>query len=70
MSRNLDNESLENTTVTLGVPSAVSDNSCATRRMLANELSIALGLVNSCLKRCVWKGYCARLSPGEEDDMI
>ena len=40
MSRNLDDESLENTTVTLGVPSAVSDNSRATRRIPANDLGI------------------------------
>ena len=40
MSRNLDEESLENTTVTLGVPSAVSDNSRATRRIPANDLGI------------------------------
>lgn len=53
MSGNLDNESPENTTVTLGVPSAISDNSRVTQRMLANELGIALGLVNSYLKRCV-----------------
>ena len=57
MSGNLDNESPENTTVTLGVLSAVSDNSRVTQRMLANELGIALGLVNSYLKRCVRKGY-------------
>jgi len=50
--------------VTLGVLSAVEQNSQITQRTVAKELGVALGLVNSYLKRCVKKGYVkVRLAP-------
>ena len=42
--------------ITLGLLSAVHENSGASQRTLASELGIALGLTNAYLKRCVKKG--------------
>ena len=42
--------------ITLGLLSAVEENSRLTQRSLASELGIALGLTNAYLKRCVRKG--------------
>ncbi len=42
--------------ITLGMLSAVEENSVVTQRSLAKELGIALGLANAYLKRCVSKG--------------
>ena len=44
------------TEITLGVLSAVEENSTVTQRSVAQELGIALGLANAYLKRCVKKG--------------
>ena len=44
------------TEITLGVLSAVEENSTLTQRSVAQELGIALGLANAYLKRCVKKG--------------
>ena len=43
--------------ITLGVLNAVHGNSKVTQRSVAEELGVALGLVNAYLKRCVKKGY-------------
>ncbi len=43
--------------ITLGVLTAVEENSAITQRSVASELGIALGLTNSYLKHCVRKGY-------------
>ena len=43
--------------ITLGVLNAVEENSRVTQRNVAEELGVALGLVNSYLKRCVKKGF-------------
>jgi DNA-binding MarR family transcriptional regulator len=43
--------------ITLGLLKAVGDKPELTQRSLANELGIALGLVNTYLKRCISKGY-------------
>lgn len=42
--------------ITLGVLTAVEDNSAVTQRSLAQDLGIALGLANAYLKRCAKKG--------------
>ena len=42
--------------ITLGMLTAVGENSVVTQRSLANELGIALGLVNAYLRRCISKG--------------
>lgn len=42
--------------ITLGVLTAVEDNSAVTQRSLARELGIALGLANAYFKRCAKKG--------------
>lgn len=42
--------------ITLGLLTAVEDNSAVTQRSLARDLGIALGLANAYLKRCVKKG--------------
>src|ERR1700731_943813 len=42
--------------ITLGMLTAVEENSVVTQRSLAKELGIALGLANAYLKRCVAKG--------------
>ena len=42
--------------ITLGVLSAVGENSALTQRSLARDLGIALGLANAYLKRCAKKG--------------
>lgn len=47
----------EQTDITLGLLSAVHENSHVTQRTVATELGVALGLVNSYIKRCVRKGY-------------
>lgn len=44
------------TEITLGVLDAVQENEKVTQRSVANELGVALGLVNTYLKRCVRKG--------------
>ena len=43
--------------ITLGLLRAVDGNSELTQRSLAADLGIALGLVNTYLKRCINKGY-------------
>jgi DNA-binding MarR family transcriptional regulator len=43
--------------ITLGVLSAVENDSAVTQRSLAQNLGIALGLTNAYLKRCIKKGY-------------
>lgn len=43
--------------ITLGMLSAVEDNSAVTQRALAHDLDIALGLANAYLKRCIKKGF-------------
>lgn len=52
-----DSESRGYAAITLGVLSAVEENSAVTQRSMARELGIALGLANAYLKRCVTKGY-------------
>ena len=46
----------ENNQITLGLLIAVDESSSVTQRAVAKELGIALGLVNTYLKRCVKKG--------------
>ena len=46
----------ENTEITLGLLNAVNGSSSVTQRAVAQELGVALGLVNTYLKRCVKKG--------------
>jgi DNA-binding MarR family transcriptional regulator len=43
--------------ITLGLLKAVHEDDKLTQRSAANELDIALGLVNTYLKRCVKKGF-------------
>ncbi len=43
--------------ITLGLLSAVQEDSALTQRRVAQDLGVALGLVNSYLKRCIKKGY-------------
>ena len=45
------------TEITLGVLSAVEENHNVTQRLVAKDLGVALGLVNSYLKRCIKKGF-------------
>ena len=45
------------TEITLGVLSAIEENSSVTQRHVANDLGVALGLVNSYLKRSIKKGF-------------
>ena len=45
------------TEITLGVLSAIEKNSGVTQRHVANDLGVALGLVNSYLKRSIKKGF-------------
>src|SRR6266851_4104654 len=52
-----DTGSYAETQITLGMLTAVGENSVVTQRSLARDLGIALGLVNAYLKRCVTKGY-------------
>ncbi len=47
----------EDSKITLGVLNAISENEAITQRSVATELGVALGLVNTYLKRCVRKGY-------------
>src|SRR6187549_1606185 len=42
--------------ITLGLLTAIEENSAVTQRSVASDLGIALGLANSYLKRCVRKG--------------
>ena len=42
--------------ITLGMLTAVEENSVVTQRSLAKELGVALGLVNAYLRRCIVKG--------------
>jgi DNA-binding MarR family transcriptional regulator len=49
---------MENQTeITLGVLNAIEENSSVTQRNVANDLGVALGLVNSYLKRSIKKGF-------------
>lgn len=43
--------------ITLGMLSAIEEDSSLSQRLLAQELGIALGLANAYLKRCVKKGW-------------
>jgi len=43
--------------ITLGVLSAVEENQHVTQRRVAKNLGVALGLINSYLKRCIKKGF-------------
>lgn len=45
------------TEITLGVLNAVEENNNLTQRRVASDLGVALGLVNSYLKRCIKKGF-------------
>jgi DNA-binding MarR family transcriptional regulator len=47
----------EDVNIMLGVLSAIERDSRVTQRNLAQELQVALGLVNALLKRCAKKGY-------------
>ena len=47
----------EQADITLGLLNAVHENSHVTQRTVATELGVALGLVNTYIKRCVKKGY-------------
>lgn len=47
----------DQTEITLGLLNAVHENSHVTQRTVAIELGVALGLVNTYIKRCVKKGY-------------
>ncbi len=47
----------EQTDITLGLLNAVHENSHVTQRTVATELGVALGLVNTYVRRCVKKGY-------------
>lgn len=49
----LDNEA----EITLGLLNAIHENSGVTQRSAAGELGVALGLVNTYLKRCIKKGW-------------
>ncbi len=49
----LDNEA----EITLGLLNVIHENSSLTQRSAAGELGIALGLVNTYLKRCIKKGW-------------
>lgn len=46
----------DNPEITLGVLSAVENNSAITQRAVSRDLGIALGLTNTYLKRCIKKG--------------
>lgn len=46
----------EDPAITLGLLSAIEENSAVTQRSVASDLGIALGLTNAYLKRCVRKG--------------
>ena len=41
----------------LGLLKAVHENDQSTQRVLAKQVGMALGLVNTYLKRCIKKGY-------------
>jgi len=43
--------------ITLGVLNAVEENQHVTQRLVAKDLGVALGLINSYLKRCIKKGF-------------
>ena len=43
--------------ITLGVLNAVEEDQHITQRRVANDLGVALGLINSYLKRCIKKGF-------------
>ncbi|MCG8512401.1 MAG: winged helix-turn-helix transcriptional regulator [Rhodospirillales bacterium] len=47
----------EQADITLGLLNAVHENSHVTQRTVATDLGVALGLVNTYIKRCVKKGY-------------
>ena len=50
-------KSIEDPGISLGLLEQIETNSGVTQRGLANELGIALGLVNLYIKRCVKKGW-------------
>ncbi len=51
------NISSENSEIVLGLLEAIDTNADVSQRVLANELGVALGLVNSYLKRSIHKGW-------------
>ena len=52
-----DNYSQNEAEVTLGLLKAIEGDEALTQRSAASELGVALGLVNTYLKRCVKKGF-------------
>lgn len=51
------NEFEKEDSLTLGVLNAIEEKEDLTQRVLASQLGVALGLTNSCLKRCARKGF-------------
>ena len=51
-----EHEKFEKARITLSLLESLERNGAQTQRRLASELGIALGLVNSYLKRCIKKG--------------
>lgn len=49
--------SMQESTITLGVLTAIERDPAMTQRSAASEVGVALGLVNAYLKRCVRKGW-------------
>ncbi|MFZ9448950.1 MAG: winged helix-turn-helix transcriptional regulator [Alphaproteobacteria bacterium] len=49
--------SVQESTITLGVLTAIERDPAMTQRSAASEVGVALGLVNAYLKRCVRKGW-------------
>lgn len=54
---NESSKSIEDPGISLGLLEQIETNSGVTQRGLANELGIALGLVNLYIKRCIKKGW-------------
>jgi len=52
-----EDDNARDTTILLGVLSAVERDPAVTQRSISSELGIALGLANAYLKRCVRKGW-------------
>ena len=50
-------QSIQESTITLGVLTAVERDPGMTQRSAASEVGVALGLVNAYLKRCIRKGW-------------
>lgn len=57
MSRALTQREITKDEIVLGILAAVERDAALTQRRVSSEFGIALGLVNSCLKRCINKGY-------------